>query len=192
MVWIRLPRNLQEAFGITDAPLPVSDEQAAAIREGHVAPEKLVDDIDRQYDLLDDDHPARPIVADAVVKMSLLAAVDLLFAGFHEAATYVLRAGLRHAPDHLGLNAHLALALAGQGDLEAATRQFTSAVALATRRGGKASMLWILTARALSEQGRHEEAVALLEDLTRGIPNSPGLWQLLAAEREKARAEATG
>lgn len=188
MVWIQLPEDVREAFGLADGRLPVSEQQAEALQQGRVSPEKLVDDVDRQFDLLDEDHPARPVIADSIVKMSMLAAVELLFAGFHEAASYVIRIGLRHAPEHVGLHAHLGLALAGLGAPEAATKQLAGAVELAARRGGKAPLLWILTARALSEQGRHNEAVLLLEDLIQGIPNNPGIWQLLASERELAAA----
>ena len=161
MVWIELPADLQKAFGLADPRLPVSDEQAIALREGRVAPEKLVDDVDRQYDLLAEDHPGKPVVSDSIVKLAMLAAVELLFAGFHEAASYVIRIGLRHAPGHLGLNAHLGLALAGLGSHEAAAKQLTGAVAIAARRGGSAPMLWILTAeRSASRTPRRSGGLA--------------------------------
>ncbi len=188
-IWIEPSDELQEQLGIGAWPLPISPEQGDALSRGRLVLERLVDDIDRQLDLLPNDHPGRPAITEAVVKLSYMSALDLLWTGFHEAAEHVIRVGLHRAPTHLGLHSHLGLAIAGRGMPGAATAQLTRAVALAIERGMRVPMLWVLTARALSEQGRHAEAVVLLEDLTVTLPRQPGFWDLLASERELSEAE---
>jgi predicted Zn-dependent protease len=162
---------------------PVPEAEVARVLASPVALDLLVE----YADAYSDEHPSQALDT-AIARLAYMVAIDELDDHLYEHAEHHLRIGLRHAPGNVSLRSHLGLALWGLGRRDDATTELSRAIAGFRRVGEIAPMLWLLTARALDETGRHGEARPLLEELAALLPAEESFWELLAVARARAAA----
>lgn len=157
--------GMARVTGLVNAPIPVRvsrvDELVGVgVRRINVA--GLTDEIERfaseQTDTIERLTPS-------MVRLSIAATSDALWAKDWTGAERLARRGRRWSPANLSLRVQLGQALHGLGRAGEATEQWRSAVDAARCVGRWSPLLWLLTARAFIEQGRHREANDLLDEI---------------------------
>jgi predicted Zn-dependent protease len=189
--WITPTDELAERCNLPVVPVPVSESTAAMLETGRIEPSAIALDIDTW--LLRGDHSTatRSVLSRYVATLAYIGALELIDHGQAETAARLLEVGVRRMPDDPSMRANLGLALWDAGFRYDALAQLMTASAQCADAGQCAPMLWILTARALSEAGRHDDAVSVLELLADTEPRVARFWDLLdtlEARRESAAA----
>ncbi len=178
-VWITATDELATRCRLPAVPVPVSESTAAMLQAGRIEPSAIALDID-SYLLRGDHTPdAVAVLSRYVATLAYVGALELIDRGRSDAAARLLAVGVRRMPDDPSLRANLGVALWDAGLRYEALAQLMAASCEYAAAGQAAPMLWILTARALSEAGRHDDAVQLLELLAETEPQVPLFWDLL-------------
>ena len=188
-VHVALSPDAQVAMGLPAVAWPIPGAELTDVMRSPVSLARVVELADRWCI----DHPERaPAMAAPIARLAYVVAVDELDDHDFGAAEHHLRLGLGHQPGSLSLRSHLGLALWGSGRRADAIEELRAAVDGCRRSGRLAPLLWILTARALDEEGCFDEARALLEELVPMLPPDERFWELLARVRSRAGAVAAG
>lgn len=178
-VWVSPSESLATRLNISSVPLPVSEGTAATLQGGRIEPAAIALDIDSWLAAGERAPSATKVLGRYVATLAYVGAVELLDRGRAELAVRLLEVGIRHAPDDPSLRANLGVALWESGRRYDATVQLVIATHQFARVGQVAPALWLLTARVLSEAGRHQDALELLETLAATNPRQPLFWDLI-------------
>jgi len=191
-VWITLADQIAARCKLPIVPVPVSESTAAMLGGSRIEPSAIALDIDSW--LLREEHSpaADSVLSRYVATLAYLGALELIDSGHSSAAARLLEVGVRRMPDDPSLRANLGLALWDAGSRYDALVQLMTASRQYAEAGQTAPMLWILTARALGEAGRHSDAAALLELLADTEPRVAYFWDLLDTVEARRDATAAG
>jgi predicted Zn-dependent protease len=182
---VQLDAAARRRMHLPDVAWPVPAGALDAILGPPVRVDRIVEEAGRWCD----DHPDRSAsLAPALARLAYAVAIDEMDDHCWAMAIEHLRIGLRHDPTNVSLRSHLGLAHWGAGHRDRAVDHLSAAVEVCRARGRAAPMLWLLTARALDETGRFDEAAARLGELSTLLPAEGRFWDLLAAVRERAYA----
>lgn len=177
--WIQPTEALAGQLDVPPVPLPVSSSTSEAMEAGHIELPALARDVDTYLAEADADDPKTPVLRRCAASLALTAANQCLEADDHSAAADLLRLAARHAPDDTGIRAAYGSALWMSGRRFDGLAQLTRAVSLNSEQGRVVPMLWILTARAMADAGRHGDALLLLEELAATGPSDFRFWELI-------------
>jgi predicted Zn-dependent protease len=184
--WIRPSEALADRLSLPRLPLPVTERTAAELRAARVEPAAIALDVADWLAAGNGTPTQRAVMSRSVAKLAYVAALELLDLRRPSVAAKVLTVGLRHAGDDPSLRALLALARWDCGHQIDALGHFALAVDQYAAAGQVAPLLSILAGRALSDAGRHHDALALLEVLAATEPKVPLFWDLLDAVQQRA------
>ncbi len=179
--WIQPTEALAELLDVPPVPLPVTATTAETIQAGRIELPSLARDVDAYLAEADPGDPKTPMLARCAASLALTAANEFLEAEDHTTAADLLRLAVRHAPEDTGIRASYGSALWMSGRRFDGLAQLARAVSLNTEQGRVVPMLWILTAQAMADAGRHGEAQLLLEDLAATGPSDFRFWELIDA-----------
>ncbi|MEO0492369.1 MAG: S-layer homology domain-containing protein [Actinomycetota bacterium] len=177
-VFVQPTASLAETLGLPVVPLPLRETTAAALQTQRVEPGAMAFDIDEWLAAAPRDESTTTVLSRWVGGLGYAAAIEHLDHGRPDLAAEVLRCAIRRLPDDPSLRANLGIALWDHGlrydglaQLVLATRQYDDANQLSV-------YLWVLTARTLSEAGRHADALELLDQIAALDPKLPMFWDL--------------
>jgi tetratricopeptide (TPR) repeat protein len=177
--WIQPSDSLAQQLDVPAVPLPVEDATAAMIEEGRIDLTTLARDVDIYLAGADPADPKAPALARCAAALGLVAANQHLDQRRYDLAAELLRLAASHAPDDTGIRASYGSALWMAGNRFEGLAQLTRAVHLNQQQGLLVPMLWISTAQALADAGRHGDALLLLEDLAATGPTDIRFWELI-------------
>jgi predicted Zn-dependent protease len=179
--WIEPSEALAERLALPAVPLPVSDRTADDLRAGRFDPAVAAAEVDAWLSRGDGPEAKRAVLARWTASLAYVAGVDFLDHGEAATAAHLFSIGVRRADDDPSLRAMLGLARWDCHHQVDAIAHLALAVDQYAAAGQVAPMLNILTARALSEAGRHQLALDLLEVLAATEPRVPLFWDLVEA-----------
>ena len=164
-MWITPTAKAAAVWKLPAVPLPVSEAIAAMFEGDRVEPSAVALDVDSW--LLAEERPASAtaVLGRYVATLAYIGALELLDRGRPDAAARLLEVGVRRLPGDPSLRANLGMALWDSGRRLDGLAQMVLATHQYRDAGQIAPVLWLLTARALSEAGRHADALELLEML---------------------------
>ncbi len=180
-VWIQPTEALAGQLDIPPVPLPVQESTAAELGAGNVDVAKLAGDVDAFLSDADATDVKTPVLRRCAAALALAAANGKTEEGDDVGAAGLLRLAVRHAPDDVGIRAAYGSALWMSGSRFDGLAQLTDSVRRNIEQGRMVPMLWILTARAMADAGRHGDALLLLEDLAATQPSNFSFWELIDA-----------
>ncbi len=180
-VWIQPTEALAGQLDIPPVPLPVKESTATELGSGTVDVSKLAGDVDAYLCNADPSDAKTPVLRRCAAALALAAARGKTDEGDHDGAAELLRLAVRHAPDDVGIRAAYGSALWMSGSRFDGLAQLTDTVRRNIEQGRIVPMLWILTARAMADAGRHGDALLLLEDLAATQPTNFSFWELIDA-----------
>jgi len=191
-VWIQPTEALAEQLDIPPVPLPVAESTAADLQAGTVDVGSIARDIDDFLGGSDPNDQSTMALRRCAAALALAAANGDTDDGDHGEASRLLRLAVRHAPDDVGIRAAYGSALWMSGDRFGGLAQLTDAVGRNKVQGRLVPMLWVLTARAMADAGRHGDALLLLEDLAVTGPTNFRFWELIDSIDARASGVAGG
>ncbi len=178
-VWIEPTEALADQLDVAPVPLPVADSTAAAMRSGVVDVSVMVRDVDAFLVAADPADPKMPALSRGAAALAMAAARGKTDEGDHAGAADLLRIAVKHAPDDAGIRALYGWALWASGQKYGGLAQLTDAVNRNSDQDRVVPMLWIVTARAMADAGRHGDALLLLEELAATEPLDYRFWELI-------------
>lgn len=179
IVWIEPSTSLAERLSLPVVPLPVRATTAASLTTERLEPAAIALDVDLWLTAGNGSAAERSVMSRWVTSLCYVAATELLDAGRPATAAKVASVGVRHAPDDPSLRVLLGMARWDTGHRSDGLAQLVLAVEQYAQADQVAPMLSVLTARALSEAGRHDAARSVLEPLVRSEPRTPLFWDLV-------------
>jgi tetratricopeptide (TPR) repeat protein len=183
-VFIDIPDRTIEGFAGCDYPFPVRkdrmDDFEKLSLEMFPVP-VLVDELDEYLD----EFPNRvDRYREAGAYLALCAAVDTTIDNCREQALDYFRLSLWFDESNLAVRMSYAVALHALERRDEAIAQYWIIIATADIRLWWRA--WMLCAQALLFQGRHQEALFLLRDAAKTIPDEDLFWDTLAEAEGKA------
>ena len=174
---LELDDSAPAGLGLREVAWPVPARDVASVMGPPVRLDLLLVHADRWCD----EFPGRAnSLAPSIARVAHAVGVDALDDHDWASAAHHLRIGLRRDPTNVSLRSHLGLALWGAGDRGRAADQLLATVEISRSVGRTAPLLWVLTARALVEVGRADEAATLLDDVASLLPQEAAFWELRA------------
>ena len=186
--WIQPTEALAEALDMAMIPLPVSDSTADALESGEVDLVALTNDLHGHIAGADAADPTVPALRRCAAALALAAASAASEDDQYTRASELLQIAVAHAPDDTGIRASYGSALWMSGRRFHGLAQLARAVALNSEQGRIVPMLWVFTARAMADAGRHGDALLLLEELAIDGPTYFPFWELMDSIDDRGAA----